>query len=43
LKPKCSFGVGMVWATEMVLIIINTEKKKFLFKDMAVVYAMKNE
>jgi hypothetical protein len=37
LNPKCSFGVGMDWAKEMVLIIISRGKKKFLIRDMAVV------
>jgi hypothetical protein len=36
LKPKCSFGVGMDWAIEKVLVMTNTETKNALIRDMAV-------
>jgi hypothetical protein len=40
LKPKCSFGVGMDWANERVLVITNKEKMNALIRDITVVYAL---
>jgi hypothetical protein len=40
LNPKCSFGTGMDWAIERLLVMTSTEIKIDLIRDMAVVCAM---